>query len=574
MYYKSMPLINPWETARKNGQKFARSASLLTFASGLLLLLQPIIRHFYGHVAQFNSWLLPENIRELAFLANTVFGLMLIYVAYELLQRKRSAWVAALSAAILGLLIQILLGLPLGRDIFPLVLLIVLIIGKNQFVVKNPARNLSKSLQLLAVSIVVALVYGTMGFWLLGRHDTNMQFSLVAALWQTIKQYTLLDSNDLVVTSRYAYVFLQSLSVVGAATILYCAASIFRPLKYEFQTLPAEREKARRLLEAYGTDSDGFFKLWPEDKSYFFSRDGQAFIAYRVARGAAIALGDPEGAPHAIPDVIMEFVAFCQNNSWIVTSIAASSHHQKLFVKFGFSEIVIGADAVIDTAQFVETTSRNKYFRNIKNRFQKAGFTSCRSQPPHNDRLLRQLKTISDEWLELPNHKEWGFISGQFSPQYLAKTPLLVVKDARGHPQAFATELPTFRANAATIDLMRHRTNAPKNIMDFLFLELIQELYERGETKFNLGLSPLARQKILNQTNGQASFDALRVAMSPFVSGQGLHRYKSKFEPNWQPRYVYYLGNPAVLPQIGFGILKLISFKTSRQKRAKRQHRR
>jgi phosphatidylglycerol lysyltransferase len=137
---------------------------------------------------------------------------------------------------------------------------------------------------------------------------------------------------------------------------------------------------------------------------------------------------------------------------------------------------------------------------------------------------------------------------------------LFVVRDEQGKALAFANELPSFKKGEATIDLMRHKRNAPKNIMDYLFIELMRQLHEEGAERFNLGLSPLARQEFTDNFS-EKLLDYIYLISQRFVSTKGLHQYKAKFDPVWEPRYVYFLGSTPSLPQIGFALSKLSLYK-------------
>jgi phosphatidylglycerol lysyltransferase len=359
--------------------------------------------------------------------------------------------------------------------------------------------------------------------------------------------------------NRFSHWFLESFSVVGVTTLIYSLYSILRPLQYELRTLPAERERARTLLEKYGGGSDDYFKLWPHDKSYFFSSDGEAFVAYAVARGVAVCLADPEGRPESIAKLLHEFRSFCLGNGWLIAFIAASDKHKDLLERSGFTSLVIGADAVVDLEKFLSETVRNKYFRNIVNRFEKSGVRVQRSLPPHDPELIEDLRYVSNDWLKIPGHKQWQFVAGYFSSQYFQQTPLLVVRDPEGKALAFVNELPSFKSGEATVDLMRHKRNAPKNVMDFLFIQLMLQLHAAGLQRFNLGLSPLARQEFSG--NGETLLDYIYLASQRFVATKGLHQYKSKFDPTWEPRYVYYIGSASSLPLIGLSLAKLSTYK-------------
>lgn len=547
---------DPLALAIKSGRLYAQVASVMTLVSGILLVWSPVLRHSMHH---FSRYFLPAAVQNFADFTSLLIGLILMYLAYELSQRRHSAWVITLVVATFSLIIEIGLDEPLTRSFFAIMLIIMLVVGRRQFIVRTHATNFRQGLAALTASLAFALVYGTLGFWLLDRRDFGVDFSIPDAFGHTIREYVLLGSGDLHPHSRFSHWFLESFSVVGVATLIYMLYSILKPLQYELRTLPAERERAELLLQTYGGEIDDYFKLWPHDKSYFFSSDGKAFIAYAVARGVAVCFANPEGQPASISELLHEFRSFCLGNGWLIAFIAASDKHKTLFERAGFSGLLIGADAVIDIEKFVTETARNKYFRNIINRFEKSGATAQRYLPPHSLELIEDLRYVSNDWLKIPGHKQWQFITGYFSARYFERTPLFVVRDEAGKVVAFANELPSFKAGEATVDLMRHKRNAPKNVMDYLFVRLIQKLQEEGLARFNLGLSPLARQTFTG--SGEKLLDYIYLASQRFVSTKGLHQYKSKFDPIWEPRYVYYIGSASSLPVIGLALSALSMYK-------------
>lgn len=543
---------DPFTLAISNGRLYVRTASILTLMSGISLAIEPLMRRSSHH---YTSYFLPLGARRIAEFTSLFIGLALIYLAYELSQRKHSAWLITLAASSISLVVGLAIDEPIVHGIFAITLIAMLIAGRNQFIVKSHATNLRLSLLALVSSILFALAYGTIGFWLLDTRDFGVNFSLFEAFENTINQYLLLGNSELIPHTRYGEFFLESLSIVGVVTIAYCLFTILRPLRYELQRLPADRDQAEQLLRKYGGGIDDYFKLWPRDKSFFFSTDGEAFVAYAVSRGVAVCFADPAGKPESIAKVMHEFRSFCVTNGWLIAYIAASNEYKHLYEQSGFNNILIGADAIVDIEKFVNETSRNKYFRNINNRFTKSGVTVQRYTPPHNVELIEELRYVSNDWLKIPGHKQWQFITGYFSSKYFEDTPLFVVRNEEGRAVAFANELPSFKAGEATVDLMRHKRNAPKNVMDYLFIKLIYQLHDEGVQRFNLGISPLARQTFSGSS--ERLLDYIYLASQRFVSTKGLHQYKSKFEPEWEPRYVYYLGSTSSLPIIGLAVSKL-----------------
>jgi phosphatidylglycerol lysyltransferase len=107
--------------------------------------------------------------------------------------------------------------------------------------------------------------------------------------------------------------------------------------------------------------------------------------------------------------------------------------------------------------------------------------------------------------------------------------------------------IPTFEVGVANYDLLRCDSTAPGNCNDFLLLGAIDLLQANGQAKLNLGLSPL---KGLDEPSEEPTMidTALRLVYANgdrFYSFSGLERFKSKYHPVWDDRFVAYVGGPA-----------------------------
>jgi phosphatidylglycerol lysyltransferase len=110
-----------------------------------------------------------------------------------------------------------------------------------------------------------------------------------------------------------------------------------------------------------------------------------------------------------------------------------------------------------------------------------------------------------------------------------------------------------------SIDLMRYLPNAPNGIMDYLFLRLMLWGKEQGYTWFNLGMAPLAGLENRSLAPLWTRFGALVFGRSErFYNFQGLHQYKNKFAPRWEPRYLALPGG-ITLPRILANLSALIA---------------
>ena len=86
---------------------------------------------------------------------------------------------------------------------------------------------------------------------------------------------------------------------------------------------------------------------------------------------------------------------------------------------------------------------------------------------------------------------------------------------------------------------MRYVDEGPRNIMDFLFVELMAWGRAEGYEAFDFGMAPLSGlddrplAPVLSRV-GRLIFDR----GEEIYNFQGVRRYKDKYDPLWQPRYV------------------------------------
>jgi phosphatidylglycerol lysyltransferase len=101
---------------------------------------------------------------------------------------------------------------------------------------------------------------------------------------------------------------------------------------------------------------------------------------------------------------------------------------------------------------------------------------------------------------------------------------------------------------------MRYRREAPKDVMDALFVHLLLWGQAEGFRWFHLGMAPLSGFE-------HSPVSPLWIRLGSFVyehggavyNFQGLRAFKEKFDPVWQPRYLAYPGGirlPRVLADV------------------------
>jgi len=90
-------------------------------------------------------------------------------------------------------------------------------------------------------------------------------------------------------------------------------------------------------------------------------------------------------------------------------------------------------------------------------------------------------------------------------------------------------------------------------------VELMQWARQEGYSWFNLGMAPLAGLQNRRQAPLWNRFGALVFGRGErFYNFRGLHRYKDKFDPEWEARYMA-VPKGIALPMILANVASLIS---------------
>ena len=535
------------------------TVSLWTGLVGLVNLLSAVSPSLPERV----RWLMPVfpfPIRAGGHVFAALTGFLLLTLAANLLRRKRVAWLLTVTLLGVSIASHLIKGLDYEESLLAIVPLIQLIVMRKTFTARSDRPSILQGIHVLIGALLFTLAYGTAGFYVLDDrfavNGTPVNFGLFASIEQTLAIFFTEDNAGLEPTTRYSAFFINSIYIVGAGTLIYALFMLLRPvlLRGDPATL-GDRRRAKDIIDQYGQTSLARLSLL-KDKSYYFSPSGQSVVAY-VAKGrAAISLGDPIGPPQDRVETILTFSQFCDRNDWFPAFYETSTEQLACYSELGFQQIQIGEEAIVDLVSFTLKGKAAQNLRTALNRSAKAGYQFELYESPIQPELFQQLKPVSDEWLKDKQGSEKQFSIGWFDEDYLRDCSIAVVYDANHQVVAFANLLSGYNRREVTIDLMRHRLDAEKGTMDFLFVSMFQHLKEAEYDSFNLSLSPLAGVGAKPSARRvEKALNYLFNHLNQFYNFKGLHQFKEKFQPRWEPRYLVF-PNRAALPEIILGLVR------------------
>jgi len=294
------------------------------------------------------------------------------------------------------------------------------------------------------------------------------------------------------------------------------------------------------------------------DKRLLFHEAGDAFIMYQLSGRSWIALGDPVGPRERHEELVWRFRELSDRHGGRSVFYQVSAERLALYVDLGLSALKLGEEARVPLGGFSLDGSARAELRTQRRRAQKDGATFEIVAPGDIARLLPELRRISDAWLEDKAAAEKGFSVGFFSETYISEFPIAVVR-TEGSISAFANLWATQDHEELSVDLMRFGPDAPRGAMDYLFIELMLWGQAQGFRWLNIGMAPLSGLEThpLAPAWHRVGNFIFRYG-EHFYNFDGLRRYKTKFLPVWEPRYLVAPGG-LQLPRILLDVSVLIA---------------
>ncbi len=279
---------------------------------------------------------------------------------------------------------------------------------------------------------------------------------------------------------------------------------------------------------------------------------------YQINGRSWVALGDPIGSPSGQEELVWRFRELSDRHGGWTVFYQVSAEELPLYIDLGLAVMKLGEEARVELTDFSLEGSARAELRTQRRRAERDGATFRVLPPEQLPPLLPKLRAISDTWLQEKAVAEKSFSVGAFDEDYIRHFPVAVVSCA-DEPVAFASLWVSGDGSEIAVDLMRFGAEAPRGAMDFLFVELMLWGRAQGHRWLNLGMAPLAgleRHPLAPAWHRVGNF-VFRYG-EHFYNFDGLRRYKAKFNPVWESKYLASPGGLA-LPRVLLDISVLIS---------------
>lgn len=499
----------------------------------------------------------PDLLIEISHFFSSILGLVLLLLAFGLRARLGAAWWAVLIVLGASAVLAIFKGLNWEETAMLLVCFALIAPFHEAFPRKAALSRMEITPGWLLSAGAAIAGAGLLGWWSF-QHTEFADKS-----WIRILQ----DHDEAARAIRSSVAAAIVLLAVGVWRLIATAATpgVVDDTDPEFDRVRAILAKAQDAEPSANLALLG-------DKRFLFSASGESFLMFGVRGRSWVALGAPVGKDEERMELFWRFRELADAHAARAGFYGLGPEDLPDTVDLGLAIQKTGESAAVPLEAFSLVGRRREVLRRNWRKAGEGGAAFEVLPVGGAVAIMDELKHISDAWLSHHAGGEKSFSMGGFDPRYVAEFPIAVVRGEEGKIVAFATMWLTACKTSFSMDLMRYSDEAPKNVMDYLFVELLQWGKDQGYQAFEFGVAPLAglddrRLAPILSRVGRLLYER----GEEIYNFQGVRRYKDKYDPVWQPRYIaasHKWAIPFLLADIGLLSSGGMSGLTKRPKKA------
>lgn len=496
--------------------------SILVFSSGAVLLASALVPGISSRL-KLASRLMSFNILQWSHQISITIGILLITISKDIAMKVKRAYKFTWWLLLLGAFFTFLKGFDYEEAVFLVIVLILLRLSKDSFYRRSIPFN-----WFWTAALAIFVLIGVIIYFKLSNIIIMDFFKAYHIKTIFVREFINFKRKGIITYGSFlGFLIFKEIS----------KERFVNDHRYEC----LDEDRLLNFLETNGGHYHSHL-LFLNDKHIFWSNTNEVIIAFEKRHNIIIALGDPMGNPMYFGEAIDEFQSYIDEYGLKSIFYECSDNLLPLYHDHGYYFFKLGETALVDLQEFDISSPKCRDFRNILSRFKRDGYYfKLINKTKIDDDLYSELLTVSDEWLEGRN--EMGFSLGFMDRNYLEHSPIaLICKIDTNEIIAFASLMPKYDNNQSmSIDLMRFKKEVPSNTMQYLILNLMIKLKEDGYKTLNLGMAPLSN---VGSTSNAHLIE--KMAHLVFKYGKnlysfgGLRKYKEKFSPRWESRYLAY----------------------------------
>lgn len=342
------------------------------------------------------------------------------------------------------------------------------------------------------------------------------------------------------------------------------ASATESPAGPHFRLSPHGSRTTRTIADMacqFGQVYDSSLAAEPERRE-FWSSDRSGVLSFvRIGRHAKVG-GGLLAPPESRRRLLEEFLELCRRECWTASFFTITPADVDLFRAAGCEVAKWGEDPIVELADWSCRGKEFEWLRRQENFCRRHGLV-CREWDPRTATeaerraTFAEIESVSQAWLAAkPQAKPLGFFNGEPTSESLLHRRIFLVR-AGESPERESSRFETERAESPRleafvaasafdagrqygIDLYRQRPDAVRGAVPFAMLQALRTL--QADEVVSVSLCMVAtlgcavvgeRATLLNRL-----LDWSGRCLNPLFDLPGMHHYKSRFRPRFEPRYV------------------------------------
>ncbi|WP_051866856.1 bifunctional lysylphosphatidylglycerol flippase/synthetase MprF [Corynebacterium atypicum] len=323
-----------------------------------------------------------------------------------------------------------------------------------------------------------------------------------------------------------------------------------------------DRERARELLQTASGDHLQQMTVW-EDNRYWFADNvlgqgagARGYVAFRVARGVAVTVGEPVVAAGTADEIAQGFEDYVRRQGWTIAWYSVGEGFAQARAQAGFRRVHVADESVLATADHEFRGKRFQNIRTARNHAKKEGIEAkWVSWQEAGVAERERIVALSEQWAGQKALPEMGFTLGGVAELEDPETRILIAVDATGHVHGVTSWLPVRERGQVvglTLDMMRRDSEGFRPVIEFLLSEALLGAHAEGLAWISLSGAPLATSTAQTGFLDRA-LNAAGGIIEPLYGFRSLAASKHKFHPEHHSWYLLY-NDEVRLPAIGLAV--------------------
>lgn len=485
------------------------------YFAGIMMVLLSTVTNL-SNLSQIFEFLLPFSFNFLDQTLNLLIGFVLLGLARGLYGKVKKAYVPTLFVLVFGIVNTISRTQSLRLIIVYCLILLAVWLSRKEFYREKFVYSWGAIIFDVALFGTLLIAYAIAGFHSGQWWNTNLMGG----------QFVLFPSDDVWISGMVGL-------AVGALTLLSLQQYLSRGPELLGENF--DQSRFEKLLTRYGGTKSSHRLELAGYRYYYYQVNGQdrVVFGYQIKSNRCFVLGNPIGDETLWQTATLSFMKAADKLGYQLAFYKISEKYVVQLHDLGFQFAKIGetGTAYLDHQ---EDYLQQEVYRKLS--VQGYTFKKYETLPAE---LLPQLAAVSQDWLDGKGEKYFG--NGRFDESYILNSPVAVVRNNENQLVGFITEQ-AISTEWVSYDLLRIKSDAPKELANFLVLGMLDSWEKAGFKKVDLGMAPLAKVG-----EGPFAFFEERIMNIIYNYGNAIYNFqdnfsgKQKYVTRWEGCYFAYL---------------------------------